>query len=251
MDRVPLHLLDTNVSANRRPEDRDITDHLYGGDLETRIRQEIMLGIGGYRALEALDLQPTVYHMNEGHCAFLAWERMRRLIETRDVSFAEARETTSASTVFTTHTPVPAGHDYFPPDLVNRYFADYAHVFELSRDEFLALGRRHPERAGTALCPAVLALRLAAHSNGVSRLHGEVAREMWQGLWPGVPKDEVPIGHVTNDVHFRSWISLEMNQLYDRYLGPRWREDPADETVWRRAEQIAPEELWRTHKRRR
>lgn len=249
--RVLLYLLDTNVPANQRPEDRDITDHLYGGDLETRIRQEIMLAIGGYRALEALDLQPTVYHMNEGHSAFLALERIRRLVETRDLSFAEAREATSASTVFTTHMPVPAGHDYFPPDLVNRYFADYARVFELSREEFLALGRRHPERAETAFCPTVLALRLAAHSNGVSCLHGEVAREMWQGLWPGVPKDEIPIGHVTNGVHFRSWISLEMNQLYDRYLGPGWREDPADETVWQRAERIAPEELWRTHERRR
>ncbi len=248
--RVPLYLLDTNVPANN-PVDRDITDQLYSGDLEMRIRQEIMLGIGGYRALEALGLEPTAYHMNEGHSAFLALERVRQIMETHGLSFAEAREAASASLVFTTHTPVAAGHDYFPPDLMDRYFRHYARSLGLSHREFLGLGRRNPANKRERFCMTILALRLATHSNGVSRLHGQVSRRMWLGIWPGVPEDEIPIVHVTNGVHFRSWISLEMNQLYDRYLGPRWQEEPADQTVWQRAEHIAAEELWRTHERRR
>ncbi len=248
--RVPLYLLDTNIPANR-PEDRDITDQLYGGDLEMRIKQEMVLGIGGYRALEALGLEPTVYHMNEGHSAFLGLERIRRLMETQGLPFAEAREAASAGLVFTTHTPVKAGHDYFPPDLMNRYFAEYARALGLSRQDFLALGRQNPANDGEPFCMTILALRLAAHSNGVSRLHGKVSRQMWQGLWPGVPEEEIPIGHVTNGVHFQSWISREMKELYDRYLGPRWREELADQTVWQLADHIAAEELWRTHERRR
>jgi starch phosphorylase len=247
--RVPLYLLDTNVPANR-PDDRGITYQLYGGDLDMRIKQEIMLGIGGYRALEALGLQPAVYHMNEGHSAFLALERVRRA-ETHGLSFAEAREAASAGLVFTTHTPVAAGHDYFPPELMDRYFTDYARSLGLSRQNFLALGRQNPGNDSEPFCMTILALRLAAYSNGVSRLHGQVSRRMWQGLWPGVSEDDIPIGHVTNGVHFRSWISLEMNQLYDRYLGPRWREEPADQTVWQRVERIPAEELWRTHELRR
>jgi len=247
--RVSLYLLDTNFAGNPNPEDRDITDQLYGGDREMRIRQEIVLGIGGYRALEALGLEPTVYHMNEGHSAFLALERIRRLMEVRRMSFAEARELASAGLVFTTHTPVEAGHDYFSPELMERYFASYASALGLSMQEFLALGRA--SATDTDFCMTVLALRLASWRNGVSRLHGEVSRRMWQRLWPGVPVDEVPIGHITNGVHFRSWISQEMNQLYDRYLGPSWREEPANSDVWRRVYSIPAEELWRTHERRR
>ncbi len=247
---VSLYLLDSNVPANN-PVDRDITDQLYGGDLEMRLKQEIMLGIGSYRALEALGLEPAVYHMNEGHSAFLSLERVRRIMETQGLSFAEAREAASAGLVFTTHTPVTAGHDYFPPTLMDRYFRHYARNLGLSRREFLALGRQDPGDGSEPFCMTILALRLAAHSNGVSQLHGQVSRRMWQGLWPGVPEDDVPIGHVTNGVHFRSWISFEMNQLYDRYLGPRWREEPADQRVWQRAERIAAGELWRTHERRR
>ena len=248
--RVPLYLLDTNVAANSA-DDRCITYQLYGGDTEMRIKQEIMLGIGGYWALEALGLHPAVYHMNEGHSAFLSLERVRRLRETSALSFAEAREAASASLVFTTHTPVPAGHDYFPPDLMDRYFADYARSLDLSRYDFLALGRQNPHNDAEPFCMTILALRLAAHSNGVSRLHGQVSRRMWQGIWPAVPEEEIPLGHVTNGVHFSSWISLEMKQLYDLYLGPRWREEPADQTVWQRAGGISAEELWRTHERRR
>lgn len=248
--RVTLYLLDTNFSGNARAEDRDITDQLYGGDREMRIRQEIVLGIGGYRALEALGLEPTVFHMNEGHSAFLALERVRRLMEMRHLSFSEARELASASLVFTTHTPVEAGHDYFPPDLMDRYFGDYTRSLGMSRSDFLGLGRRSPDDHGD-FCMTVLALRLASFRNGVSKLHGDVSRHMWQPLWPGVPEEEVPVGHVTNGVHFQSWISLEMNQLYDRYLGPNWREEPANGDVWHRIFSIPADELWRTHERRR
>ena len=248
--RTFLYLLDTNIPANR-PEDRDITYQLYGGDLEMRIKQEIMLGIGGYRALEALGLKPTVCHINEGHAAFLALERVRRLMETHTITFAEAREAVLAGTVFTTHTPVAAGHDYFPPDLMDRYFAGYARSLGLSFDDFLALGRQNPNNRSESFCMTVLALRMAGRSNGVARLHGQVSRRMWQGLWPGVPEEEVPIVHITNGVHFQSWISRDMKELYDRYVGPRWREEPADQSVWLRAERIAAEELWRTHERRR
>jgi starch phosphorylase len=222
--RVPLYLLDTNIPDNQ-PRERDITDQLYGGDLEMRMKQEMVLGIGGYRALKALGLKPSVYHMNEGHSAFLALERIRQYMEIHGLPFAEAREAASAGLVFTTHTPVEAGHDYFPPEMVNRYFADHARALGLSRKDFLALGRQNPNNDGEKFCMTILPLRLAAYSNGVSRLHGQVSRRMWQGLWPGVPQDEIPIKHVTNGVHFQSWISREMKELYDRYLGPRWREE--------------------------
>ena len=248
--RVPLYLLDANIPANR-PEDRDITDQLYGGDIEMRIKQEILLGFGGYLVLEALGLEPTVYHMNEGHSAFLALERTRRLMEKYGLSFAEAREAASAGLVFTTHTAVAAGHDFFPPALMDRYLTDYMRALGLSRRDFLALGRQNSDDEQEPFCTAILALHLAAHSNGVSRLHGRVSRKMWQGLWPGLPEDEIPIDSVTNAVHFQSWISREMKELYDRYLGPRWREEVADQTVWQGADRIAGEELWRTHERRR
>ncbi len=249
--RVPLYLLDTNIAANSRPEDRDITDQLYGGDLEMRLKQEILLGIGGCLALEALGLDPSVFHMNEGHSAFLALERVRGLMETKRLSFAEARELASCSMVFTGHTPVMAGHDFFPPDMLDRYFEAYRRAVGLSRSEFLALGRKNPADEGESFCMTVLALRMAAFSNAVSKLHGAVSRKMWQTLWPGVPEDEIPISHVTNGVHFRSWISSEMNHLYNRYLGPDWREEPSDEALWKRAETIPAEELWRSHERRR
>jgi starch phosphorylase len=248
--RMQLYLLDTNISGNRT-EYRGITEQLYGGDVEMRLKQEILLGIGGYRALEALGLKPTVYHMNEGHSAFLGLERVVRLMETENLSFAEARILASASLVFTTHTPVPAGHDYFSPALMDRYFSEHARRLGISRQEFLGLGRQNPGDEAEDFCMTILALRLAACSNGVSKLHGAVSRRMWNGIWNGLPEAEVPIGSVTNGVHFRSWVSFEMNQLYDRYLGPKWREEPADPKLWQRAETIPAGELWRTHERRR
>jgi len=249
--RVALYLLDTNIPANKSPEDRDITDQLYGGDSEMRIKQEILLGIGGCRALKALGINPTVYHMNEGHSAFLGLERILLFMERDGLSFAEAREAASSGLAFTTHTPVTAGHDYFPPDLMDRYFAEYVKKLGLSRRDFLALGRQDPDDDSEPFCMTVLALRMADYSNGVSRLHGEVSRHMWLGLWPEVPENEIPIIHVTNGVHFMSWISREMKELYDRYLGLRWRREPADQTVWQQAEHIASSELWFTHERRR
>jgi len=248
--RVPLYLLDTNVPVNQ-PADREITRQLYGGDLEMRLKQEIMLGIGGCRALGALGLTPVVYHMNEGHSAFLALELVRGLMQAHGLGFEEAREAASAGLVFTTHTPVPAGHDRFPPALMDRYFGDDAGSLNLLRNELLTLGREDPANSAEPFAMTVLALRLAAHSNAVSRLHGQVTRRMWQGLWPGVPVEEIPISHVTNGAHYRSWISREMDQLYDRYLGPRWREEPADRAVWERVERIPAEELWHTHEQRR
>jgi starch phosphorylase len=248
--RVPLYLLDTNVDANR-PEDRDITDQLYGGDDELRIRQEILLGIGGIRALEALGLRPTVYHMNEGHSAFLALERIRLLMEEDGLSFAEAREAATGGHVFTTHTPVPAGIDWFHPDLVDRYFSHYYPRLGISRHDFLGLGRMNPADNGGYFCMAILAMRLANKTNGVSQLHARVSREMWQEVWPQVPVDEIPILGITNGIHPRSWISHDMADLYDRYLGPRWIERPAELDLWKRVMRIPDEELWRTHERRR
>ena len=248
--RLRLILLDTNIPENG-PEERKITYQLYGGDLEMRLKQEILLGIGGYRALEGLGVEPTVYHMNEGHSAFLGLERVVRLMETRKLSFKEARTLASASLIFTTHTPVAAGHDYFPAGLIDRYFGRYMQRLGLTRNQFLALGRQNAKNDGEDFCMTVLALRLASFSNGVSKLHGAVSRRMWNGIWEGVPEAEVPIGHVTNGVHFRSWVSFEMNQLYDRYLGPKWREEPGDPVLWQRTETIPAGELWRTHERRR
>jgi starch phosphorylase len=248
--RLKLFLLDTNIPRNKS-EYRQITNQLYGGDLEMRIRQEILLGVGGYRALEVLGLQPTVYHMNEGHSAFLGVERILRLMESKRLSFREARLLASAGLVFTSHTPVAAGHDYFPAALMDRYFSTVIRRLGISHSEFLGLGRKDPSNDAEDFCMTVLALRLASFSNGVSRLHGSVTRRMWNQIWKGVPESEVPIGHVTNGVHFRSWVSFEMNQLYDRYLGPKWREEPADAKLWQRVEAIPAAELWRTHERRR
>ena len=248
--RVPLFLLDTNLETNP-PEYRDITDKLYGGGIEIRIRQEILMGIGGIRALKAMGIDPVVYHVNEGHSAFLALERIRLLTEGQGLSFAEAREAVTAGNVFTTHTPVPAGNDIFPPHLMDKYFSSYYSALGLSREDFLALGRVHRADPNESFSMAVQALRLSAHSNSVSKLHGGVSRRMWQAMWPGVPEDEIPIEPVTNGIHPLSWISHDMAALFDRYLGPGWRDDPADPAVWQRVDAIPDEEMWRTHERRR
>lgn len=247
--RVVLVLLDTNLPENP-PDLQDVTDELYGGDLENRIRQEIVLGIGGVRALRALGLAATVWHMNEGHCAFLGLERARLLMREHGLGFEEALDVVAASGVFTTHTPVPAGIDEFPPDMVERYFAGMREELTLDRESFLDLGRVRSQN-GAGLNMAMLAMRTARHVNAVSRLHGNVSRAMWRDLWPRVPEGEIPISHVTNGIHPQSWISDDMHDLYDRYLGPRWAEEPGDTQVWSRSAQIPGEELWRTHERRR
>ena len=248
--RVSLYLLDTNIPDNNE-KDRELTDQLYGGNLEYRLQQEMILGIGGCRALEALNIHPTVYHMNEGHSAFLALELTRRLMKKNIINFQAARAMALPSLIFTTHTPVAAGHDYFPPDLMHGYFADYAAKLGLSFDEFMALGRRNRNNKNEEFCMTILALRMAVYRNGVSRLHGEVSRRLWKDIWPGVPEDEIPISHITNGVHFQSWISREVDALYERFLGPDWRELSDKKNDWQRSESIASESLWRTHERRR
>ncbi|MEM9882440.1 MAG: alpha-glucan family phosphorylase [Planctomycetota bacterium] len=248
--RVPLYLLDTNLPQNR-PEDRAITGQLYGGDMETRIRQEIVLGVGGVRALEAIGIRPEVCHMNEGHSAFLALERIRRLIEDHDLSFDQAREQAAASHVFTTHTPVPAGIDRFPAEMVKRYFEAFCPSLRLDMEGLLALGRDNVFNQNEPFSMATLAIRTSGACNGVSKLHGEVSRDMWQGIWPRVPQEEVPIGHVTNGVHARTWLSDDLLRLMERYVGGRFREQPADHGVWEEVNQIPDEALWRMHEERR
>jgi len=247
--RVPLYLLNTNVKENSA-EGRAITGRLYGGYEDMRIRQEIMLGIGGMRALSALGIRPTICHMNEGHSAFLALERIRVLMQEQGIPFGVAREVAASGNIFTTHTSVPAGIDLFPPHLIDRYFGEYINELGLSRDEFLQLGQSRADQSDS-LSMAVLALRLADHVNGVSRAHASVTRQMWRDLWPQVPVQEVPIVSITNGVHPRSIISRDMAGLYLRYLGARWIERPWDHSVWQRVDQIPDEELWRTHERRR
>ena len=253
--RVPLLLLDSNVPETEE-RDRVSSLRLYSGDRDIRIRQEILLGVGGMRALETLGFRPQVYHMNEGHAAFLGIERVRRLMEEHHLNFDEAREVASAGGVFTTHTPVPAGIDKFVPELADQYFGSWYGRLGVSREQFLALGRENPGNNGEQFSMAILAIRLAGATNGVSRLHGDVSRRMWSRLWPDAPVDEVPIGSITNGVHALSWISADMRGLYDRYLGPRWLDasmnrDDDDRAVWARVNDIPGEELWRTHERRR
>ncbi|MBM3210952.1 glycosyltransferase family 1 protein [Candidatus Poribacteria bacterium] len=248
--RIQLLMLDTNIDSNP-PEYRDITDHLYTANYEMRLRQEIMLGIGGVRALNALGMDPVVYHINEGHSAFLVLERINHLINKYSLSFNEAKEVVSATSIFTTHTPVPAGIDVFYADRIRYYFEDYIQGLCISFDELMSLGKQNPNDYGENFSMAILALRLASWSNGVSKLHGKVSRKMWKNLWPGVPEDEVPIKSIVNGAHIRSWVSKGMAELFDRYLGPSWAANPSDPGIWKRIKQIPDDELWQTHERRR
>jgi starch phosphorylase len=246
--RAKLYLLDTNVPENS-PGDRMITATLYGGDREMRIRQEIMLGIGGLKALDAIGIAPTVCHMNEGHAAFMALERIRQLRIAQNMTFDEAMEATRSGNVFTVHTPVKAGNDEFSPELMDKYFAGYLPKLGIDRKRFLGLGRTNPEDAEESFKMPVLALQLSAYKNGVSKLHGQVSRRMWSELWPGVPVDEVPITSITNGVHTKTWLSNEMNSLYESYLGLDWVDEIANRSVWENVEQIPDEEFWRAHQR--
>ena len=246
--RVSLYMLDTNIDANP-PEFRKTTGQLYGGDREMRLRQEIVLGIGGVRALKALGIEPTVIHMNEGHSAFSALERINILRSEHGLSFDEAREIVLASTVFTTHTPVPAGNDTFDPGLVRAYFEEYTKQLGINFKVLLGYGRLDPRNDSEPFGMTTLALRLSAHTNGVSRLHGQVSRSMWRNVWSHHPVEDVPIDHITNGIHVPTWISDEMASLYNRYLGPNWAEDPDNKRVWEQAGQLPNTELWRTHER--
>jgi starch phosphorylase len=249
--RVPLFLLDSNISANSLPEDRDLTDRLYGGDRRQRIRQEILMGIGGIQALHLLGLDPTVFHMNEGHSAFMGLERIRLLMtQNRQLSFQQAWEICRSSSIFTTHTPVPAGLERFGFDLIDEHFAYLWQELGLSRDQFLDLGREN--MGGYELFSmAVLALNLSSAANGVAKLHGDVSRDLWQWMYPNLPVEEIPIQHVTNGIHVETWVSREMGELFDRYFDPSWREDPTNPNTWWDIDKIPDAELWRTHERRR
>jgi starch phosphorylase len=248
--RVPLLLLDTNIPENT-PEDRKITSQLYIADIDMRIRQEIVLGIGGVRMLKALGLEPVVYHMNEGHSAFLAIERAGQLMRDKHLSFEEAREVARSGSIFTTHTPVPAGIDEFPAWVIEAYFRDYVRDLGIGMDEFLGMGRLNPKQAGEPFNMARLAINEAAYVNGVSRLHMDVSRKMWWNMWGDIPFDEIPIGYVTNGIHIPSWVSHDMASLLDRYVGRSWVDRPTDQTVWEGVWKIPDSELWRTHERRR
>jgi starch phosphorylase len=246
--RVPLYLLDTNLPVNS-PGCRRTTAQLYGGDREMRLRQEIVLGIGGVRALKALGIEPTVIHMNEGHSAFSALERINILRKEKGLSFDAAREIVIATTVFTTHTPVPAGNDVFNPDLIQAYFEEYVKELGINFRVLLGYGRLDPRDEGEKFGMSTLALRLSSHANGVSRLHGKVSRQMWQKIWSHHPVEDVPIDHITNGIHVPTWISREMAFLLLRYLGPDWAEDPDNIRVWEQIENIPSTELWRAHER--
>ncbi len=248
--RIQLILLDTNISQNSNV-DQNVTDQLYGGDIEMRLKQEIVLGIGGIRALKALGISPAMCHMNEGHSAFMALERARNLMQEHGVDYAVAREATAAGNLFTTHTPVPAGFDVFSPDLLRLYFDRYIESIGISFDEFVGLGRVHSTDPAEQFNMAVFAMRHAHHCNGVSKLHGHVTRRMVQSGFAGYPLSEVPVSHVTNGIHTKSFISKEMADLLDRYLGGRWPQDISEHGLWEKLDSIPDEELWRVRERRR
>lgn len=248
--RVSLFLLDTNINRNT-PEDRAITAQLYGGDIDMRIKQEILIGVGGINALVRLGYDPIVCHMNEGHSAFLSLARIAGFMKRFQLSKAEAIELVKASNVFTTHTPVPAGNDRFEPKTVYAYLERLLNEIGISEQEFYALGRENPNNPQELFCMTVLALKLADFANGVSELHGHVSRRMWQNIWPNLPIEEIPIRHITNGVHIRTWISHDLADLYDFYLGPKWGKDPKDTELWDRVAKIPDTEFWGTHERRR
>jgi starch phosphorylase len=241
---VRLLLLDTNLQENS-PEDREITTKLYGGDKDMRIRQEILLGIGGLRALRAAGIDPTVFHINEGHSAFLIAERLRELMD-EGLDLEASMEQARAGTVFTTHTPVPAGNEEFSNDLLMRYLGPLVDSMGIDRERFLRLGSRN---GSPTFSMTVFGLKFSRYRNGVSELHGEVSRRIWKDVWPMLPKEDVPIRHVTNGVHVESWIADEVRRLLDRYLGPNWTEGGADEEAWRAIERIPRSELWKGRQR--
>lgn len=248
LGRARLFLLDTNIPANC-PADRMITSTLYGGDKELRIRQEICLGIGGIKALVAMGLEPSVCHMNEGHAAFMALERIRRLRDGMGLDFEPAAEITKASNVFTLHTLVKAGLDEFPVELMDKYFADYIPSLGLTRTQFLSLGRLLPDDESEPFKMPILAMKLSGYVNGVSKLHAQVSRGVWGTLWPGLPEEEVPIKAITNGIHLQTWVSPEVADLYDQYLGPVWTETVGQSPIWDQIYQIPDAELWSAHQR--
>ncbi len=245
--RIPLYLLDTDIHQNA-PDDRRFSAQLYGGDQDMRITQEILLGIGGVRALRAMGYAPSVWHMNEGHSAFLNLERCREIVQTKGLTFYEALEAAAANSIFTTHTPVPAGNDAFTFDMMERYFHRFWGALGLNREEFVALGR-HDQPAGLPLFSlTVLALRLSRQANGVSKLHGEVSRRIWRDLWPSVPTSEVPITSITNGIHTETWLAPELATLLDTHLGKNWHQRVEEEATWKKLDNVPDAELWNVHR---
>ena len=244
--RVRLYLLDCDVEGNL-PEDRELTSRLYGGDHRTRVRQELVLGVGGVRALRALGITPSVYHLNEGHSAFAGLECIRELMEEDGLEFDDALREVAKRTSFTTHTPVPAGHDRFDAGLIEEHIGPLRERLKLSPEHLMGLGRVDPNNHSETFCMTVLALKLSRRANGVSSLHGDVSRQMWKQLWPWRTEEEVPIGHITNGVHVPSFLAWQMRQFYDRHFPAGWYERHGEPEAWEKIYDVDPGELWETH----
>lgn len=245
--RIKLYLLDSDIEKNN-PEDRDVTLKLYGGDQEMRIRQEIVLGQAGVELLtKYLKLEPTVYHMNEGHSAFLTLEIIKNIIAEKKISFEVAKDIASSKTVFTTHTPVPAGNDIFPLDLVEKYFKDFWPRLGLSREEFLKLGMKPGPELDNGFNMGILALKVAGKKNGVSKLHGAVSRELFGEIWPNIASNESPIGYVTNGIHTCTWLAPRMKELFNKYLIPYWQDNMHQDQIWEKIKNVPDDKLWGIH----
>ena len=248
--RVKLYLLDSDID-NNNPEDRDVTLKLYGGDQEMRIRQEIVLGMSGVELLKVLGLTPTIYHMNEGHSAFLTFELMKNTVEEKQVSFEVAKDIVTAKTVFTTHTPVPAGNDIFPIDLIDKYFKGFWDYLGTDRETFLRLGMKPTDNLDNCFNMGILALKIAGKKNGVSKLHGEVSRELFGEVWPNIAANESPITYVTNGIHTCSWLAPKLKDLYNEYLAtpatPYWQDKIHLDETWKRIKSIPNDKLWGVH----
>ncbi len=245
--RVELYLLDSDIEQNTDAQYKEITLRLYGGDQEMRIQQEIVLGMAGVKMLKKLGLKPTVYHMNEGHSSFLILELIKDIMEEKEVSFEIAKEMATAKTVFTTHTPVPAGNDIFPIELVEKYFKDFWPKFGIEKEEFLKLGMKPCENLEPGFNMGILALKVAGKKNGVSKLHGEVSRELFAEVWPNISPDESPITHITNGIHTCSWLAPNLKELYNKYLTPFWQDYIYDDDTWKKINNIPNKELWEQH----
>jgi starch phosphorylase len=244
--RCDLYLLDSNVPGNA-PEDRHLTSRLYGGDGRVRIRQELLLGVGGFRALKAMGITPGVLHLNEGHSSFAVLEAVRARMDEEGIGFDESVRRVSREVVFTTHTPVPAGHDRFHPDLIEEHLGILRDSLGISHERLMEVGRENPHNPYEEFCMTILGLKMSRRANAVSALHGEVSRAMWTGLYPDLSEDAVPIGHVTNGVHVPTWLAPQMFRLYDRHFGPGWHERSSDARIWEGIENVDDGELWETH----
>ena len=247
--RVTLYLMDSDIEENNE-EYRDITTTLYGGNQEMRISQEIVLGMAGVRLLKTLGLKPSLYHMNEGHSSFLIIELIKNIMKEKQISFDMAKDIVSSKTVFTTHTPVPAGNDIFPLELVEKYFKDYWERLGISKEEFFKMGMEPNPKPNSGFNMGILALKVAGKKNGVSKLHGAVSRELFSDVWPEIAPDESPITYVTNGIHTCSWLSPNLKELYNKYLMPYWQDHIYENSTWEKIAEIPNEELWNAHMQR-